>query len=149
MLKLQDAVKTETKNIAIGTAIGVLIMFVVFFVLHMVIPEDAPFGWSVPFDYKVILAGIIGFFVAVGNFFWMAVTVQKVTSIEDEARARQTMGVSLRYRTMMQLLWVILAIVVPVFNLVAGIAPLFIPSITIKLRGIMSAGKGGLGRKHE
>ncbi len=143
MIKLQDAVKKETRNIAVGTAIGVLIMFLVFFILHMVIPEDAPFNLGVPFDYKVILAGIIGFFVAVGNFFWMAVTVQKVTSIEDEQRARQTMGVSLRYRTMMQLLWVILAIVVPVFNLVAGIVPLFIPSITIKLRGILSAGKGG------
>ncbi len=143
MVKLQDAVKKETGNIAIGTGIGVLITFLVFFVLHVVVPEDAPFGWSVPFDYKVILAGIIGFCVAVANFFWMAVTVQKVTSIEDEGRARQTMAVSFRYRTLMQLLWVILAIVVPVFNLVAGIVPLFIPSITIKLRGIMSAGKGG------
>ena len=143
MFKLQDAVKKETRNIAIGTGIGVLIMFAIFFVLHMVLPQDLPFGYSVPFDYKVILAGIVGFFVAVGNFFWMAVTVQKVTSIEDEKRARETMGVSLRYRTLMQLLWVILAIVVPVFNLVAGIVPLFIPSITIKLRGIMSAGKGG------
>ena len=142
-MKIQPAVKTETGRIAIGTGVGVLIMFAVFFILHMVIPADAPFGWSVPFDYKVILAGVIGFFVAVGNFFWMAVTVQKVTSIEDEARTRQTMAVSLRYRTLMQLLWVILAIVVPVFNLVAGIVPLFIPSITIKLRGIMSAGKGG------
>ena len=143
MIKLQDAVKTETRNIAVGTAIGVLIMFVIFFVLHMVIPQDAPFGWKVPFDHTVILAGVIGFLVAVGNFFWMAVTVQKVTSIEDEDRAKQTMSVSLRYRTLMQLLWVILAIVVTVFNLVAGIVPLFIPSITIKLRGILSAGKGG------
>ena len=143
MFKLQDAVKKETRNIAIGTAIGVFIMFLVFFILHLVIPEDAPFNWRVPFDYKVILAGIIGFCVAVGNFFWMAITVQKVTSIEDAQRARQEMAASLRYRTMMQILWVILAIVVPFFNLVAGIVPLFIPSITIKLHGILSAGKGG------
>ena len=73
----------------------------------------------------------------------MAVTVQKVASIEDDKQARSTMGVSYRYRTLMQLLWVILAIVVPVFNMVAGIVPLFIPSIVIKLRGIISAGKGG------
>ncbi|MBQ6406513.1 MAG: ATP synthase subunit I [Butyrivibrio sp.] len=142
-MKLQDAVKKETVNIAIGTGTGVLIMFAVFFVLHMVVPKDAPFGWTVPFDYKVILGGIGGFLVAVGNFFWMAITVQKVASIEDEERARRTMGVSYRYRTMLQFLWVILAIVVPVFNLVAGIVPLFIPGFTIKLRGILSAGKGG------
>ena len=142
-MKLQEAVKKETANIAIGTAIGVALMYIVFFVLHIVIPEDAPFGWSVPFDYKVILGGIGGFLVAVGNFFWMAVTVQKVASIEDEERAKRTMGVSYRYRTMLQFLWVILAIVLPIFNLVAGIVPLFIPSTTIKLRGILSAGKGG------
>ena len=138
MFKLQDAVKKETRNIAIGTGIGVAVMILVFFVLHMVIPDD----W-VPFDYTVVLGGIVGFIVAVGNFFWMAITVQKVASIEDEQKARQTMGVSFRYRTLLQLLWVILAIVVPVFNLVAGIVPLFIPSLTIKLRGIMTAGKGG------
>ena len=136
-MKLQPAVKTETGRIAIATGVGILVMYAVFFCLHMVVPN-----WA-PFDIKVILGGIGGFLVAVGNFFWMALTVQKVTSIDDEKRARETMGVSLRYRTMMQLLWVILAIVVPVFNLVAGIVPLFIPSITIKLRGIMSAGKGG------
>ena len=136
-MKLQDAVKKETANIAIGTAIGVLIMYGVFYVLHMVVPN-----WA-PFDYKVILGGIGGFLVAVGNFFWMALTVQKVASIEDEERARKTMGVSYRYRTMLQFVWGILAIVVPVFNLVSGIVPLFIPSIIIKLRGILSAGKGG------
>ncbi len=136
-MKLQDAVKKETGIIAAGTAVGVLVIYVVFYVLHMVVPD-----WA-PFDIKVILGGIGGFIVAVGNFFWMAVSVQKVASITDEERARSTMGVSYRYRTMLQFLWVILAIVLPVFNLVSGIAPLFIPSIIIKLRGILSAGKGG------
>ena len=142
-MKLQQAVKTETGKIAFGTGIGVIIMYIVFFILHLVIPQDAPFNLSVPFNYKVILGGIGGFWVAVGNFFWMAVTVQKVANIEDEKQARTTMGVSYRYRTLLQLLWVILAIVVPVFNMVAGIVPLFIPSFVIKLRGIISAGKGG------
>ena len=136
-MKLQDAVKKETGIIAAGTADGVLVIYVVFYVLHMVVPD-----WA-PFDIKVILGGIGGFIVAVGNFFWMAVSVQKVASITDEERARRTMSVSYRYRTMLQFLWVILAIVLPVFNLVSGIAPLFIPSIIIKLRGILSAGKGG------
>ena len=142
-MKLQDAVKKETGIIALGTGVGVLIMFLIFFCLHMAIPEDAPFNLAVPFDYKVILGGIGGFLVAVGNFFWMAVTVQKVASMEDEKAARSAMGVSYRYRTLIQLLWVILAIVLPVFNFVAGIIPLFIPSLFIKLRGIISAGKGG------
>ncbi len=137
-MKLQDAVKKETGIIAVGTAVGVLLMYVIFFVLHMVIPGN----WA-PFDIAVILGGIVGFIVATGNFFWMAVSVQKVASIENEENARRTMGVSYRYRTMMQLLWVILAIVLPFINMVSGIVPLFIPSMIIKLRGILSAGKGG------
>ncbi len=136
-MKLQDAVKKETGIIALGTGVGVVIMLAVFFCLHMAVPN-----WA-PFDIKVILGGIVGYIVAVGNFFWMAVTVQRVASMEDEKQARSTMGVSYRYRTLIQLLWVILAIVLPVFNFVAGIIPLFIPSLFIKLRGIISAGKGG------
>ena len=143
-MKLQEAVKKETGKIALGTGIGVLIMFVVFFVLHMVIPENwTPFNYNVPFDYRVILGGIGGFLVAVGNFFWMAVTVQKVASMDDEKMARARMGVSYRNRILLQLLWGILAIVLPVFNAAAGLIPLFIPSLYIKLRGIVSAGKGG------
>jgi hypothetical protein len=43
---------------------------------------------------------------------------------------------------MMQLLWVILSIFVPAINLVTGVIPLFIPSILIKIRGILTARKG-------
>lgn len=136
-MKLQSAVKKETGIVAASTAAGILIMIVVFFVLHMVIPD-----W-VPFDIKVILGAIGGFIFAVGNFFWMAVSVQKVASITDDAKARSTMGVSYRYRTLLQFLWIILAIVIPFINPVSGIIPLFIPSLMIKLRGIISAGKGG------
>lgn len=136
-MKLQSAVKKETGIVAASTAAGILIMIVVFFVLHMVIPD-----W-VPFDIKVILGAVGGFIFAVGNFFWMAVSVQKVASITDDAKARSTMGVSYRYRTLLQFLWIILAIVIPFINPVSGIIPLFIPSLMIKLRGIISAGKGG------
>ena len=142
-MKLQPAVRKETGNIALGTGVGVLIMFVVFFVLHMVLPKDNPYGYYVPFDYKVILGGIGGFIVAVGNFLWMAVTVQKVTSTEDEKLARQIMGASYRNRILARILWGILAFALPVFNGAAGIVPLVFPSWYIKLRGIISAGKGG------
>ncbi len=136
-MKLQPAVKTETGKIALGTAIGVLIMYAVFFVLHMVFPT-----WA-PFDYKVILGGLFGAVYAIGNFFLMAVTVQKVASMEDEKEARAAMGVSYRNRTLLLLVWGILGIVVPIFNAAAVLITLFIPSLFIKLRGIISAGKGG------
>ena len=143
-MAVQSAVKKETSFIAIGTGIACLVMLVAFFILHQVVPSDAPFGYTVPFDYTIFLGAIGGFLVAVGNFFWMGLTVQKITGMSEEEtdRARSTMAVSLRYRTMLQLLWVIIAILVPAVNLVTGVVPLFIPSILIKIRGILSARKG-------
>ena len=136
-MKLQPAVKTETGRIAIATGVGILVMYAVFFCLHMVVPN-----WA-PFDIKVILGGIGGFIVAVVNFLWMGITVQKVASMDDEKEARAAMGVSYRNRVLLLLLWGILGFVVPVFNVAAVLITLFIPTLFIKLRGIISAGKGG------
>ena len=81
-MHIQEAVKKETVRIAAGTAVGVLVMFAVFFGLHIFMPE------SVPFDYKVILGGLGGGFVAVLNFFLMSLMVQKVTSIKALGKSR-------------------------------------------------------------
>ena len=140
---IQDAVKKETSFIAAGTGIACIVMIAVFFILHQVVTGYSPDGYA-PFDYTVFLGAIGGFAVAVGNFFWMGLTVQKITGMSEEEtdRARSTMAVSLRYRTMLQLVWVIISILAPFVNLVSGVVPLFIPSILIKIRGIISARKG-------
>ena len=92
MRSVSPAVKQETMRIASGTAIGVVLMWVVFFFLHQANPE------KIPFDYTVFLAGIGGFIFAAGNFFLMGLTVQKVAAETDEGRARQRMQVSQRQR---------------------------------------------------
>ena len=95
-------------------------MWIGFGVLHLFVPD------KVPFNYTVILAGILGGAVAVLNFFLMAVTVQKVAACEDEASAKKKMKASYMYRMQMQMLWAVLAILLPCFQLAAGIIPLFI-----------------------
>ena len=67
---------------------------------------------------------------------------QKIASTEDEGKARSLMTVSYRNRMLLQLIWVVLAFVLPVFNGAAGLIPLFFPSILIKCRGVLSAMKG-------
>ena len=57
--------KKETKKVAIGTFICVALMWAVFGIGHAVMPQ------KIPFDYTVILAGLIGGIVAVLNFFLM------------------------------------------------------------------------------
>lgn len=131
MIQVQDAVKKETARIGAGTAGVSVVMILVFWGLHLVIPD------SIPFDYKVILGAVIGSAVAVGNFFFMGLMVQKIADMQDQDLAYRRMKTSYHYRTMIQFLWIILAVTVPFINGVAGIIPLFVPGAVIKARGIL------------
>jgi len=127
---LQPAVKKETRNVLIITAIGVALMFIVFTILHYIIPD------KVPLDYKVFLGGICGGGVAFLNFFLMALTVQKVAVMEDRDQATKMMRLSYSRRLGIQCVWIVVAIFAPCFNAAAGIIPIFFPSLGIKIYGI-------------
>lgn len=127
MISVSPAVKQETTRIAIGCAIGAVLMWLIFFVLHQTIPQQ------VPFDYTVILGGIGGVIFAVLNFFLMGLTVQKVASQSDQATAKQHMHVSQRQRALLMLIWGIAALAAPCFNGAAAIIPLLFPSTVIKI----------------
>lgn len=124
---VQEATKKETLRIAAGTGIGVCLMAAAFGILHMAMPD------RVPFDYRVFTGGIAGGAVAVLNFFLMGLTVQQVAGETDDKRAYQRMKVSYSQRMLLQIVWIILALTVPVFNGVAGVLPLLFPSLTVKL----------------
>ena len=128
--EIQPAVKKETQRMVVITAVGVTLMWIIFAVLHFIVPGTVPFG------YTVILGGIGGGLVAVLNFFWMGLTVQKVAAATDEGSARTKMRASYTQRMLFQLLWVVAAIIIPCFQFAAGIVPLFIPSIGIKFLGM-------------
>jgi cytochrome c biogenesis protein CcdA len=133
--ELQPAVKKETKNVAIYTVVGVVLMWIVFGVCHGVMPE------KIPFDYTVVLGGIGGGVIAVLNFFLMGLTVQKVASTQDEDTARARMKASYSQRMMLQTLWIVAAIAIPCFQFVAGLLPLLFPGFGIKLTGILNRNK--------
>lgn len=127
---VQPAIKSETKKVALSTLICVAIMWIVFFVLHMAAPD------KVPFDYTVILGGFGGGIVAVLNFFLLGLTVQKVANMQDDDMAKKMMKSSYSQRFLMQVLWCVVVMIAPCFQLAAGIAPLLFPSIGIKFVGI-------------
>lgn len=128
---IQPAVKKETKNVAIYTGIGVILMWIVFGVLHMIMPE------KVVFDLTVILGGIGGGLIAVLNFFLLGLTVQKVAAAEDEEIGRKLMKSSYSQRMMLQAVWMVVAIAAPCFQFVAGLVPLLFPGAGIKIMGII------------
>ena len=130
-MKLQKAVVDETRRIAIGSAIGTVIMLIVFAVLKK-------------FDYTVILGALLGYVTAVGNFLWMALTVQKAaepkpgeTDEEREGRVRRMVKLSYSQRRILQAAAIIVALVAPVFNWVATVIELVFPTITIYARQLL------------
>ena len=129
-MKIQPAVKKETKRVVMITGAGLILMWILFAILHFTMPD------KVPFDYTVILGGIGGGVIAVLNFFLMGLAVQKAASATDEGTARMKLKASYSQRFMMMILWVIAAIVAPCFQFVAGIAPLLFPGTGLKFVGI-------------
>ena len=127
---VQPAVKKETKRVVMITGAGLILMWILFAILHFTMPDQ------VPFDYTVILGGIGGGVIAVLNFFLMGLAVQKAASATDEGTARMKLKASYSQRFMMMILWVIVAIVAPCFQFVAGIAPLLFPGTGLKFVGI-------------
>ena len=129
---MQPAIKEETKHVAIYTATGVVLMWLLFLVLHFTMPE------KVPFNYTVILGGLGGGAVAVLNFLWMGLMVQKAAAKAGDQDAVKTLVKgSYSQRMQFQMLWVIIAIVAPCFHYVAGILPLLFPGTGIKIMGIL------------
>ena len=127
---VQPAVKKETKRVVMITGAGLILMWILFAILHFTMSD------KVPFDYTVILGGIGGGVIAVLNFFLMGLAVQKAASATDEGTARMKLKASYSQRFMMMILWVIVAIVAPCFQFVAGIAPLLFPGTGLKFVGI-------------
>jgi len=67
----------------------------------------------------------------------MGLTVQKVASDTNQDRARNRMKLSYTYRYLMQVAWIVIAILVPCFNYISGIVPLLFPSLGIKIASII------------
>ena len=129
---VQPAVKKETKRIIKITIVGLILMWILFAVLHFAMPE------KVPFNYTVILGGLGGGAVAVLNFLWMGLMVQKAAAKAGDQDAVKTLVKgSYSQRMLFQMLWVIIAIIAPCFHYAAGILPLLFPGTGIKIMGIL------------
>ena len=146
-MKVQPAVQAETRKMALGVGVLTVLMIAVFLIIRQ-------------FDYTVLLGAVLGCAAAVGNFFLMALTVQRVTDgmpvlpkrgeeaeeaedeekeqpISDEAKqAGKKMQLSFLLRMLMLGGVAALAITAPVFHPWAALLPLLFPRIVIALRSL-------------
>ncbi len=126
-MKPQKAVVQETRRIAVGTAILCAAMLAVFLVLGRM-------------SWQVALGALIGYALAVGNFFVMAMDVQRlmdgVDPGEDGAvkKAKAKMRLSYNRRMLAIVLLLAAAILWLGVNWITAVAPLVFPSLVIKAR---------------
>ena len=149
-MKVQPAVWQETRKIALGTAVLTLIMVGVFMILGR-------------FDWTVLTGALLGYAAAVGNFFLMALTVQRaademkpipaaeeaqeadgldegekdVPLSEDAKRGKQRIQLSYTLRMLGMGLIAILGVTLPWFQFVAVLLPMLFPRIVIALEGVL------------
>lgn len=117
-IKIEPAVKLETKHIAIGVAALTLIMELVFVVIGK-------------FDYTVLLGGLVGAVMAILNFFFMALALQKAVHRDTPEEAKLLMHNSQQKRMLLMAVVAVASIKVLGFNWIAVLLPLFFPRITI------------------
>ena len=122
-MKLQPASKKEVKRIAAGILVCDVLMIAGFFVLSLV-------GIGT-FSYRVFIGALGGSLVALLSFVLMCLTIQRATEIEDKKRMKAFIQGSYNGRLMLQAAWVVIAMLVPHFQVIASAAPLLFPNLTI------------------
>lgn len=117
MMQIDAAVKRETCYIAGWSLLLSVVMEGVF--------------WAVGrMDYTVPLGNLLGVAASLLNFFLMGLTVQRSVGL-DEKDAAARLKLSQRLRMLMMIVFAVLGVWLPCFNLVATLAPFFFPRIAI------------------
>lgn len=117
-----EVIAKEVKNIAIGTIALDVVMVLVFFIIKK-------------FSLGVIIGAIIGSIFAIGNFAYLGYCIQKAMEKEDGARAY--LNRTYIVRMFLHAACIILAVLLPFENTIAGIVPLFFPRLVIYIMQIL------------
>lgn len=123
-MKLQAASKKELTRISIGTVGFALVMILVLYLLSLV--GVGTFELS-----RVLLGAVLGCAVAISNFAFLCITIQKNVGLTDEKRMKARFQLSYNARMLYQAVWVVVAFLVPQIHVVAGALPLLFPHMVI------------------
>ena len=126
-MHLQPATRREIKRISTGVLLGSALMVAVFAVLGR-------------FSWPVLWGALLGDAVAIGNFVFLGISVQKAAAAEA-LRARQIMQFTYSLRMLIVVAAFALSMAVEVFYWLAVLIPLLLPRITILVLQITGAYK--------
>lgn len=120
MIKADKTILKETKYIAFVVIILSLLMQSVFLILQK---------W----DYTVLLGNLLSGIIAVLNFFFMGITIQNALT-KETADAKKMMQASQNIRNFTVFVVVAIGVLLPCFNTISVIIPIFFPRLAVTLR---------------
>ena len=123
MIKVDKTIKKETSYIIVVSGILSVLMQAVFLIINK---------W----DYTVLLGNILSLCISVLNFFFMGITIQKALEME-EGDAKKLMRASQSIRNLLMFAILAVGVILPMFNTVALIVPLFFSRIAVFLRPLI------------
>lgn len=129
-MKLQQASKREIRRMALGCSVLLALMLAVLFLLSLL-------GVGT-FDWRTLLSGVVGTVLAVLSFSILCLTVQNVAGMENGKPMKARVQFSYNIRLFLQAGWVVIAFVVPVFQILPAAIPLLFPTLVLwylQLRG--------------
>lgn len=116
--KPQQSIVKETKRIAVGTVIMLVVMLAVYAVLGK-------------FTVGVLLGGLLGTAYAIFNFFMLGMTLQKAASMTDQQMAHMKVRSSYSTRMIGMLVLAVVAFALPFVEGIPCLIALLFPRATI------------------
>lgn len=116
--KPQQSIVKETKRIAVGTTIMLVVMLAVYAVLGK-------------FTVGVLLGGLLGSAYAIFNFFMLGMTLQKAASMTDQQMAHMKVRSSYSTRMIGMLILAVVAFALPFVEGIPCLIALLFPRATI------------------
>ncbi len=120
MNSVDKTVLKETKYISFVVIILSVLMNIVFVIYNK---------W----DYKVLLGNVVSAIVGILNFLVMGITVQKALA-KDAQDAKKIIKISQSARNLAMFVIIGAGVLLPWFNTISIIVPLFFPRLAIMLR---------------
>lgn len=116
--KPQQSIVKETKRIAVGTVIMLVVMLAVYAVLGK-------------FTVGVLLGGLLGSVYAIFNFFMLGMTLQKAASMTDQQMAHMKVRSSYSTRMIGMLILAVVAFALPFVEGIPCLIAVLFPRATI------------------
>ena len=116
--KPQQSIVKETKRIAVGTVIMLVVILAVYAVLGK-------------FTVGVLLGGLLGSAYAIFNFFMLGMTLQKAASMTDQQMAHMKVRSSYSTRMIGMLILAVVAFALPFVEGIPCLIALLFPRATI------------------